>query len=158
MAKNTVEIKVVDDVTLRDDIEYYLKKTTPAYAHKWAEDIIVHIATITDKSSKKDYPFLHKCLIPLKYYDEDPNGKNLKKLKAACKELAEHILTISDEFDKAFLNMSLSCMKSCFSKPDAMNTSTYAIQVINYVTENNISNARSEREWQFEKIRTYAKF
>lgn len=159
MAKKEEVVKIVDDHTLKEDIDYYFKKTSAEGAHKWAEDIIQHIAGLTNKSSKVDYPRLHKALIPLKYYDDNPkDSKNLKRLKQECKDFEEYLNGVTDRFDHNFQAMALACMKSSFSKPDALLTSVYAVAVINTVTDNEINDAKTEREWQFEKLRSYAKF
>lgn len=143
------KIKIVDNSTLREEIDELYDKTNQIALAKWSLSIAKHILLVVGIDYKSENVIVEGFQINEMWQTGNARSHDVRQSGFKIHKLAREN---DNEIQKTALRVVGQAVASGHMREHSMVASDYAIKVIGLLTSNNKSAISNERKWQLEEL------
>lgn len=143
------KIKIVDDLSLRAEIEQTIEKVSHVQLAQWALSIARHVMSYLEQ----DLPNVEQVEQAFKVNELWQAGQaTVHQVRQAGLQIHKVARQCQNEIAKTAARTAGQAVAVGHMKEHAIVTSDYAIKVIGLASDNNITSITEERIWQLEQL------
>ncbi len=144
------KIKIKDNRSLRNEIDYLYEECSQVVLAKWAISLGIHILEMVDIHSE----LIQDVHNAFNINESWQNGKaSVPDVRQAAFDIHKLARESDNKIIKTALRVAGHAVASGHMKEHAMVTSDYAIKVIGLITKDNMEAITKERQWQLDELK-----